>query len=195
VLKEEKMKKFKTIVVLMCVMLLMFTFVGCSNGKDNNAGKDEPSNTPTQAEQNDDKTAPLSIKVNDDLTITDPEGLDFDDRTVLYANESNATLQTYVGMGVTIEEQYIVLYAKEDKVAGEYNYYVFADEASAAAFKGMLPTLEVTGLIGKNISTQDTIDSTIAQMQASGVMSGDSFNDYVGMYEKAYLYTQYTQQN
>ena len=131
----------------------------------------------------------FKIVVNDDLTITDPEGLDFDERAVLYADSNNPTIQMYMGMGVNIDMLYMVIYAKDDVVIAEYSYYVFSDEASATAFAGMAPTMTVNGLIGTNISDRDTVEATIIQMQLAGVMNGETLNDYVGMYEATYGYT------
>ncbi len=157
--------------------------------------------TTTTPNNNNDPTDPKptdapeawSISFKDGYKITDPEGLEFDNRAVLYADINNATLQMYMGMGVTINEQYIVIYEKDGKIIGEYNYMAFADEASVTAFQAMAPAMKVDGLKGTNYMDQDAIEVQIITMQANGMMTGESLADYVGMYEMVYMYAKLDQ--
>lgn len=194
------MKTLKTITALILITMLIAAFAGCAGSQNiseptavpasENSQAQEPAKA-TEAPVADDPAASNEFKivVNDNLTITDPEGLDFDERAVLFADINNPTLQMYVGMGVNVDMLYMVVYAKDGVVIAEYSYYVFADEASAATFQAMAPTMTVEGLIGMNVSDRDIIEGTIIQMQLAGVMNGETLDDYVGMYEAAYGYT------
>ena len=177
------MKMTKMFALILCLALGMSLLTGCDLFAPATEGTP---GGPTPSGNTDD----TSIKFTDDYTITDPEDLDFDTRVVLYGDVSNPTLQMYVSMGITINEAYIVIYGKEGKPVAEYDYYLFADEASATAFGGMAPGMEMSGLVGKLMQGKDAIDSTSAMMQAQGLMADDSFESYVNMYKTAYGYTE-----
>lgn len=161
------MKFKKLIAMLLCALAL----TGCGLFTDGETGKGNE-----------------AIVLAEDYKITDPEDLDFDTRYVLYGDASNATLQLYASMGITIDEAYVIIYEKDGKAIAEYDYYAFADETSATTFLGVAVGMELEGLIGKNVQTQDMIDATIAMMISGGAMAGETAEDYAKMYETAYGY-------
>ncbi len=170
------MKKIKALAIILSMALL----AGCSLFA-------QPSETSGDGEK---KEGVLEIKLSDDVTIADPEGLEYDERYVLHADSSNPLVQFYASMGSTINEQYIVIYGKEEKILGEYTYCVFADEASAQAMVGMVPTMEIKGLIGVLVQDTNVLEGSIAQLIAAQMMTGETAADYANYYKDTYTFAE-----
>lgn len=172
----------KLISALLCLALCLCCLTGCSIfAPADDANKPEVGNDASTA-------VGKEIKFTESFTITDPADLDFDTRAVLFADVSNPTLQMYTSMGATVNEAYIIIYGKDGKPVAEYDYYLFADEASAGVFTAMAPAMQLTGLVGVNVQGSDMVEATSAMMQAQGLMADDSFDAFVQMYQTVYGY-------
>ena len=74
---------------------------------------------------------PFSLKISDSYTFTDPEGLDFDARYVLYGGSNSSAVTIVNQQGCHVAEMYEILYVKDGRAVAEYRCYRGADEASA----------------------------------------------------------------
>ena len=177
------MKKIRLAAVVLCLSVLAASLAGCGLFADNKGNA---------AAEGSAENSVFEIKLSDEVTIKDPEGLDFDVRYVLYADAGNATIQIYASMGVALNEEYVVIYGKGDKVVGEYQYFVFADEASQSTMQSMVPTMENYGLVSVNVQSDDAIDGVIASMIAAQMMTDETPASYADMYKNVYMYADYT---
>ncbi len=81
------------------------------------------------------------IPMSDSYTFTDPEGLDFDTRYVLYGDEKSIGVSIVRAQGCEVKGVYEILYVKEKKAVLEYKCYV---ASSAGAAQKMAATYQGT---------------------------------------------------
>ena len=117
------------------------------------------------------------IHLGDSYIFTDPEGLDYDARYVLYGDSSNPFA---VQNGA--EEFYVILYAQQGKAMGEYQCYVMADETSAAALAESLKAYYDTSLSQGNVviisNTGEYVQQTIDMYIQYGLISEATVEAY-----------------
>ena len=108
------MKKLISLVLLAVMSIAMFA--GCS-------GNVAPS---------EEKTAYIGNKVNlyDMYTVTDPEGVEYDQRIALYA----PVLESDDAYASGQRDLFVVFYGKDDQGVYMYTVMIFDTEANAAAF-------------------------------------------------------------
>ncbi len=165
----------KLIAILMCVVLGIM-MAGC--GSDDSDSKSED-NAPEIDKD-------FSIAMTDNYTFTDPEDLDFNQRYVLVGDESCKLLSDMKNFGYTATNVYQIVYAKDGVAAGEYDYFVTPDEASATELA------EFYSSQGQNITQEgnilyasvdgDTLQANITLYASSGnSMSEETVEAYVEM--------------
>ncbi len=85
------------------------------------------------------RTEAFDIAVTDKYTITDPSGIDYDTRYVLYGDASCAGVTSVPSKGDGVETKvecmYEVLYVKNGEAAAEYKYYLSKSEEGAQALQ------------------------------------------------------------
>ena len=112
---------------------------------DPTPGGDEE--TPTPGGDDDQPEKPTEgIQLGDSYVFTDPDGMDYDARYVLYGDSSNPFASQNGA-----EEYYVILYAKDSAPLGEYQCYVMPDETSAAALVEKLGEFYDTSLSQGNV--------------------------------------------
>ena len=117
------------------------------------------------------------IQLGDSYVFTDPEGLDYDARYVLYGDSSNPFA---VQNGA--EEFYVILYAKESAPLGEYQCYVMGDNASAAALAEKLSGFYDISLSKDNVvvvfNSGEYVQQTMDLYVQLGMMSEATIEAY-----------------
>ena len=77
-----------------------------------------------------------SIKMSDLCTFSDPSGISFDTRYVLYGGADCHPAKKASASGYSCKAAYVVLYAKGGKAAGEYQCFVMNNESDAQGLAG-----------------------------------------------------------
>lgn len=174
------MKHKKIVCFLICGLLAVMP-AGCG-------AKDSGGETKTGDGQQGDKTEsaePISIQMTDTYIFTDPDDLSFDKRYVLTGDKNCKLLSDMNNMGYAAENMYEIIYENEGKPAGEYQYFVTADEASAKDLESYYSSL------GQNVTREenvlytfvdgDTLEATIITFAGMGEMSEETPEAYAEM--------------
>ena len=144
------MKKILCVILalLMCAAML----AGCSSdGKTNdnddtknetlgnggetngNSGNEDPGEPPVSGE---------GVKITDAYTFTDPTDLDFDARYALCYGPESDTIKAASSAGLV--GQYMIIYAKADKVVGSYSVYVCDTAENMSAYATAMAAMGTT---------------------------------------------------
>lgn len=125
--------------LLMCIAML----AGCgADEKPNNSDSTNTANPATNTEnpgsesgtsEQPDGEMPTGegVKITDAYTFTDPTGLDFDTRYVLYYGPDNTLVMAAADDGMLAE--YTIIYARDEKAVAEYTFYVLDTAENAKA--------------------------------------------------------------
>jgi len=176
--------KNRLISILMCIMLGAL-LMGCSGGSDSGSGKEDSASEEEEDSEEQEIDSDFSIQMTDSYTFSDPEDLDFDQRFVLTGDESCKLLSDMSNMGYTASNMYLILYVQDGMAAGEYQYFVTPDEASAeelAEFygsQGQQVTQEENVLYA--FSEADVIQAGITSMASTGAISDETPEAYIEM--------------
>ncbi len=73
----------------------------------------------------------FSIKMSDLCTFSDPSGISFDTRYVLYGGSDCMPAKKVAAIGYKCKGVYVILYAKGGKAMGQYTCYVMSGESDA----------------------------------------------------------------
>lgn len=168
--------------MLMTLLLLVCVLPGCSSSKGTaststpqgsaSTGSATASNDAASSASDDSST----VNLMDYYTVSDPEGVDYDQRVALYM----PVLESDEHYADGCRETFCVLYGKEGKGVYMYNVEVYETEEQAAAYMESAGNGEVDGTI--YITTSDEafftamesfvpdLDTWINNMMASGMM-------------------------
>lgn len=165
------MKKLLCAVLTAAMLVMLFT--GCSlftaGGDDGNSGGNSAGD----------------IQVTDNYTYTDPAGLDFDTRYVIYND------RTTEWVAWSIEEFgqiaiYTIIYAKDDNVVGSYEISTFDNTDGAQEYAQMYVDMGIGGRTLDEDPTvvfheddANTIEVNLANAVAWGHISEMSASAYV----------------
>lgn len=131
----------KIIAMFMVAVLALAAFTGC--GLFSN-GNDEDTDTPKAA----------TVKITDAVTHEDPADLEYVSRVDLTTGKNPPEFVEgfKADYGVDFVEQFAIIYVgEEDKVIGEYDYFVFATEEDAKKFDDTFKSTERGGTIDGNV--------------------------------------------
>lgn len=137
------------------------------------------------------KTQDFLIKMTDKYTFRDPSYIDFDTRYVLYGGPKCNMARQGSSKGNKCIGAYEILYAKNNKAAGEFKFYVMADENEAKAtyqeFSKAYKNDKNTKCVREKdviyiYSTGDYVQRTYIQLYADyGTISEATPEAYLGM--------------
>ena len=154
------MKK-RLISIIMCILLGVL-LLGCSGGKDSDSEKEDSGEQESSKEQTIDKD--FTLQMTDSYTFTDPQDIDFDESYVLVGD---------------------IVYVNEGTPAGEYQYFVSPDEASAAALAEFYISqgqqIIQEGNIIFSFVDGDTLEGSIVMMAGTGAISDETPEAYIEM--------------
>ncbi len=132
------------------------------------------------------------VKFTDKFTFENPADLDFDTRYVIHCGE-NSTVVSNIPEEYGITDQYIIVFAKDDVLVGNYEYYVCATEEHGQKVLDFLTAQgysvspeEADPAVLGGFSDKDTMEAALISMQSMGVMSETTASAYV-----EYMKTQY----
>lgn len=175
------MKK-RLISMLMCMMLGVL-LIGCSGGNDSDSKKEDGGEPESSEEQAIDKD--FTLQMTDSYTFTDPQDIDFDERFVLVGDENCKLLSDMSKMGYSASNMYDIVYVNDGTPAGEYQYFVTPDEASATSLaefytsQGQQITQE--GNVIYAYTDGDTLEGSIVMMAGTGAISDETPEAYIEM--------------
>lgn len=168
---------------MLCGLLAVMP-AGCGNKEKDSTDNDKKAEN-VQQEDQEASVEPLSIQMTDTYTFTDPEDLSFDKRYVLTGDKTCKLLSDMNNMGYAAETMYEIIYENEGKPAGEYQYFVAADEASAEDLESYYSSM------GQNVTREenvlytfvdgDTLEATIITFAGMGEMSEETPEAYAEM--------------
>lgn len=185
------MKRF--IAILMTSLLLLCLLAGCSSsgktatGSSSSTGSGNASSAASSADASSSAAASGSsaaveggdsstVNLMDYYTVTDPEGVDYDQRVALYM----PVLESDEHYADGCREVFTVLYGKEGKGVYMYNVEIYETEEQATAYMESAGNGEVDGTA--YITTSDAafftamesfvpdFDTWVNNMMASGMM-------------------------
>lgn len=142
----------KVISLLMAVLMVACLLAACGN-----------SNSDTNAGKNPDADATV-VNLMDMYTVKDPEGVEYDQRTALYA----PILESDESYATGARNTFVVLYGKEGKGVYMYTVTIFDTEESAKAYADEAGAGTVDGTAHVATSDADfftTMESFIPDLQ------------------------------
>lgn len=180
------MKNWTKRFVITAAVCLSVALAGCSSSeKENGAG--------TSGEE---EKAGGEINITEEFTYTDPEDIEYDTRYVYRGGPECGMLLSYSEAGIGINEVYVILYANGEDAVAEYQYYVFADEASEQAMAEALQvqgaTLQTEGLVGWFSQEADVLEANIATAASFNLISDETASAYTEIYTQTYELQEYT---
>lgn len=128
------------------------------------------------------------LKITDEVTHKDPEGLEYATRYAYYSGETCALADMLKEQyGVTATDEYVIIYADKDDVAlAEYNYFVFASDEDAQKYaeagKEYGLNAEVMGNVTCNHLDQAGVANNIDSFIAWNVLTDSSAKAYAENY-------------
>ncbi len=184
--------KNKLIITALC-MMLMAALAGCGGQKDSDQGNSKDNtkienNQDQQKPENDDKGTSkpdedFSIAMTDSYTFTDPEDMDFDQRHVLVGDPSAKLLSDMTNFGFEVTAMYDIVYVKDGKPAGEYQYFVAKDEENAVSLKEFYESqgqkITQEGNIIYAVVDGDVLDANIIMLSSMNAISGETPEAYL----------------
>jgi len=179
----------RLLAMLLCVMMVLCLFAGCGDKAEapatENTTAAEPTVESTETAENEtteDTTAAVAdnqLDLMGDYVVTDPEGVEFDQRIALYKPTVPGTEEADAGM----TDMYMVFYGKENKGVYLYNVMVFETTEQAAAYAAGNDKMTVDGNILINVSDAaffaameayiPNLETWINNNMASGMMEID----------------------
>ena len=140
---------------------------------------DKPDPTPTEPEPD---PAPVDPDPAEPVfALTDPAGLDYDTRYVLSGDSGNPYAAQYGA-----ERVYIVFYAKEGNILGEYLYYVMDSVASAETLAGEKEGWTTDANAACTSFDGAYVQSCIDLYAQYGLMSEATLDAYVQLFVSGY---------
>lgn len=114
---------------------------------------------------------------------TDPEGLEFDEKTVLTGSGEYAVADPYYKDMKCLTDY---VYGKDGKVIAHYTYYEFGsketvDEMMKDPDSNFFNGVRISDTVVQGSLTGDKLESVITSYIGYGVLESDSFDDYVAM--------------
>lgn len=174
------MKRFAA--MLMTLLLLVCVLPGCSSTKETGStnGPESSASTGSAAASNDaassDSDDSSTVNLMDYYTVSDPEGVDYDQRIALYM----PLLESDEHYADGCRELFTVLYGKDGKGVYMYNVEIYETEEQATSYMETAGSGEVDGTA--YITTSDEafftamesfvpdLDTWVSNMMASGMM-------------------------
>ncbi len=138
------------------------------------------------------------IKVTDEYTHKDPEGLEFETRYAYWSGDECSLVEmfkTYYDVDITAE--YIVIYAsKDDKALAQYTYFVMATEEDAKKFMevsvGTADDMQAVGNVIVQVSDEEAMANTIDSFIAMSVLEDTSAAKYAANQKEMDMLIDYT---
>lgn len=138
------------------------------------------------------------IKITDEYTHKDPEGLEFETRYAYWSGDECTLVdmfKTYYGVDITAE--YIVIYAsKDDKVLSQYTYFVMATEDDAKKFmevgEGTAEDISAVGNVILQVSNEEAVANTIDSFIGMNVLTDTSAAKYAANQKEMDMLIDYT---
>ncbi len=135
-----------------------------------------------------------SLVITDKLNHEDPADIEFETRYALTTGKDSPELVEAfkADYGVDFVEMFSIIYAnKDDKVVGEYDYYVFATAEDAQKFDEVMDAESRGGRVEDNVvcdfMNEETVNSIIAIDIQYNSLSDDSAKGYVELQKEANL--------
>lgn len=180
--KETGKMKKRLISIIMCTMLGVL-LLGCSGGKDSDSEKKDDGGQESGKEQTIDKD--FSLQMTENYTFTDPQDIEFDERFVLVGDENCKLLSDMSKMGYTASNMYDIVYVNAGAPAGEYQYFVTPDEASATSLAEFYTSQGQQVIQEENIIYTyiegDTLEGSIISLAGTGAISEETPEAYIEM--------------
>lgn len=174
------MKK-RLISILMCTVIGI-ALVGCGSAGKSDSKEEEKTETQEESPEID---KDFSIQMTDNYTYTDPQDIDFNQRYVLVGDESCKLLSDMSNMGYTASAIYLILYAEDGVAAGEYQYFVTPDEASAVELAEFYTSQGQQVIQQENVlyaySDADKMQATIMTFASMDTISDETPEAYIEM--------------
>ena len=178
------MKQRRLVCLMLCILLAVLP-AGCSGKKNGVSTDNDNTDVSADAQQDDTGDEDFSIQMTDAYTFTDPADLVFDKRYVLVGDKNCKLLSDMNNMGYQAETMYEIIYENEGKPAGEYQYFVTSDEASAQDLEAYYQS------IGQNITRDgnilyafvdgDSLEALIITYAGYGQLSDETVEAYADM--------------
>lgn len=176
------MKKILCMILALVLCAAMLAGCGSGNASKGNQSSDNPSSDNQGSTGGAGKTeAPASgmssgpVQITEAYAFADPADLDFDARYVLYLGPENQAVAMSASSGLA--EQYMILYAKEEKILASYNLSIYdtaesaqtAAEAMAATGTAMAPA-EEDGAVIYSLSDGAAMELVMASLSEAGLL-------------------------
>lgn len=131
----------------------------------------------------------FSIKMSELCTFSDPSGISFDTRYVLYGDSECIPAKRAAGSGYNCNGAYVVLYAQGGYVTGEYVCYVTPSESDAQGMESGFSSIynnsdQSCGRWGDVVyvySTGDYVQTSIKTYYDAGAITSETPEAYLGM--------------
>lgn len=168
------MKKLSRLMVLVTAFAFLLAMAGCAlfTGSSADAGK----------------TITGDIAFTDTFTYSDPEGLEFDTRYVLY-DASGSSLSSYEYYGCTATNEYTLLYAKDDVLVCQAVVIIFQDAKDAEKYAAAADPTGESSVCTDNVVYYSVGEETLAPMltiyKSSGYISEETASAMVKFYKDA----------
>lgn len=185
--------KRKLLTLLLVVSVLGMT-AGCSmfTSGDEGTNKEDDNGKDKEDDKEDDKegdkpAAGEGVKITDSFTHEDPTDIEFDVRRVIEFPEGSAYVASMdEQQGVKAICAYIVVYGKDDKVVGHYEYTVCEDEANAKklteAQAEWVPNGNTEGNVSYFFKTGEAMQADITQYVGMQMMEDESVDSYMNVF-------------
>lgn len=125
-----------------------------------------------------------SVKLTDKFSFTDPEGVDFDKRYVLYCDETSAMVSSAADYGM--KASYSIYYAKEDAPVCSFDYFVCDTAENAqklidlyASQGSVLTVCEEDPTVVFSTTDGETLEGALMMYQSYGMIEEATVSAYV----------------
>lgn len=177
--------KIKKLIAAVLALTLCVAMAACTT----------PETDPTKATEATQPGKDSSIVMSDSFTFSDPTDLDFDARYVYFGDETSTVISNMAAAGYKALKMFEVLYTKEGKVAGEYQFFVCADEEAAKAvadfYKLQGMTLEQSGAVVYMFNNADTVEALIMTYAGMGMLADEKVETYLAFLSQFNGLTEY----
>lgn len=169
------MKKILCMILALVLCAAMLAGCGSSGAPQGSRNNDNQSSAGAGKEVPNSGASSGPIQITEAYAFTDPADLDFDARYVLYLGPENQAVA--MGASSGLSEQYIILYAKEEKALASYNLSIYdtaesaqaAAEAMAATGTTMTPA-EEDGTVIYSCSDGAAMELVMASLSEAGLL-------------------------
>lgn len=129
------------------------------------------------------------VKMTDSYTFTDPDGLEYETRYVLYCDENSNMVATAASYGM--KAMYSIMYADgKDAPVGYYEFMICDTPENAqavielyAAMGSALTALEEDPCVIYSSTDADSIEAMLISFQAGGIISESTVSAYMEYYK------------